>query len=155
MEKLLLIQNGDKMIGWSNTEKYLNQQIRNNPKYKWDRTLQYRLNLIKLMTDLNAIGYQLEGYAMFKQEKKETSPKKDPINQPEKDGPKCPVEGTRCPIEKTKKEVQKGQDDGAIPEITIENTTKNTSAKQTENEKQDDKAKQIIIMQRWREDDLV
>lgn len=112
-------------------------EARNNPKYKWDRTLQYRLNLIKLMTDLNAIGYQLEGYAMFKQEKKETSPKKDPINQPEKDGPKCPVEGTRCPIEKTKKEVQKGQDDGAIPEITIENTSETTSAKQTGNPEQD------------------
>ena len=108
-------------------------ESRNNPKYKWDRTLQYRLNLIKLMADLNAIGYQLEGYAIFKQKENDIPPKKEPDNIPEKDIPKCPPERTRCPIEETQNEIQKGQDVGAIPEITLESTPETTSAKQKEN----------------------
>lgn len=32
---------------------------RQNPKYKWDKTLQYRVNLVKIEADLNAIGYSL------------------------------------------------------------------------------------------------
>lgn len=35
---------------------------RRNPKRKWDRTMQYRLNLVKIKADLEAIGYQLEGW---------------------------------------------------------------------------------------------
>lgn len=35
---------------------------RNNPKYKWDNTKQYRINLIEIVNDLNEIGYHLEGY---------------------------------------------------------------------------------------------
>lgn len=35
---------------------------RRNPKQKWDRTMQYRLNLVRLKADLEAIGYQLEGW---------------------------------------------------------------------------------------------
>ena len=32
---------------------------RQNPIYKWDRTWQYRVNLLKLEADLNALGYSL------------------------------------------------------------------------------------------------
>jgi len=35
---------------------------RRNPRYKWDKTLQYRINLIKIQVDLFKIGYFLEGY---------------------------------------------------------------------------------------------
>jgi len=35
---------------------------RHNPKYKWDRTWQYHVNLRKIENDLNALGYHLEGY---------------------------------------------------------------------------------------------
>jgi DnaD/phage-associated family protein len=35
---------------------------RRNPKYKWDNTLQYRVNIEKIQKDLLAIGYCLEGY---------------------------------------------------------------------------------------------
>ena len=34
---------------------------RSNPRHKWDRTLQYRVNLVKLKRDLEALGYPLEG----------------------------------------------------------------------------------------------
>ena len=35
---------------------------RTNPAYKWDKTLQYRVNLVKIKNDLNLLGYNLEGY---------------------------------------------------------------------------------------------
>ncbi|WP_223292256.1 helix-turn-helix domain-containing protein [Salipaludibacillus neizhouensis] len=35
---------------------------RGNPKIKWDRTKQYRVNLVKIQQDLNRIGLYLEGY---------------------------------------------------------------------------------------------
>lgn len=39
---------------------YLEQ--RTNPKYRWDKTYQYRVNLIKLAKDLARLNYTLEGY---------------------------------------------------------------------------------------------
>lgn len=35
---------------------------RNNPKYKWDRTYQYRVNLLKIISDLLPLGYILQDY---------------------------------------------------------------------------------------------
>lgn len=37
---------------------------RTNPKMKWDRVYQYRVNLLKLQADLMELGYPLEGYKM-------------------------------------------------------------------------------------------
>lgn len=36
---------------------------RRNPKYKWDKTLQYRVNILQLRIDLDKLGYVLEGYS--------------------------------------------------------------------------------------------
>lgn len=38
---------------------------RHNPNHKWDRTLQYRPNIINIQTDLEAMGYSLEGYPLL------------------------------------------------------------------------------------------
>lgn len=35
---------------------------RNNPKYRWDRTLQYRVNLVNIAKDLKKNGYPLSDY---------------------------------------------------------------------------------------------
>lgn len=35
---------------------------RKNPNHKWDKTLQYRVNFVKLVEDLDRIGYSLEGF---------------------------------------------------------------------------------------------
>ena len=35
---------------------------RNNPKYKWDRTLQYRVNLVNIAKSLREKGYSLSEY---------------------------------------------------------------------------------------------
>lgn len=45
---------------------------RDNPHYKWDKTVQYRVNLRKLRKDLLALGYALPGYSLHSiQEKRE------------------------------------------------------------------------------------
>lgn len=53
----------------SNINKKINDLVekgylekRNNPNYAWDRTLQYRLNISKIVVDLGKLGYTLEGY---------------------------------------------------------------------------------------------
>ena len=38
---------------------------RNNPRYKWDRCLQYRPNILKIQADLQGMGYPLEGYPLL------------------------------------------------------------------------------------------
>lgn len=55
----------------SNIRKYIKELVemgyileRKNPKYKWDRTLQYRVNLQKVADDLRELGYPLEGYSL-------------------------------------------------------------------------------------------
>ncbi len=35
---------------------------RENPNHSWDRTKQYRVNLLKIIQDLNQYGYILQGY---------------------------------------------------------------------------------------------
>src|SRR5699024_11667682 len=37
---------------------YLNK--RSNPIYRWDKTFQYRVNLVKVTSDLKKIGYRFE-----------------------------------------------------------------------------------------------
>jgi hypothetical protein len=46
---ILLVQNG-----WVSE--------RTNPQHRWDRTLQYRVNLVKLCKDLAQLGYVIPGY---------------------------------------------------------------------------------------------
>ena len=55
-------------ISVNTTRKILNSFLekgwlerRRNPKYKWDKTYQYRVNLIKIEGDLNKIGYHIQG----------------------------------------------------------------------------------------------
>lgn len=42
---------------------YINE--RRNPVHKWDKTLQYRVDLIKVQMDLMKLGYVLEGYPLL------------------------------------------------------------------------------------------
>lgn len=43
---------------------------RRNPNYRWDRTYQYRVNLTKIIRDLNRIGFHLERYEMLSRTEK-------------------------------------------------------------------------------------
>ncbi len=44
-----------------------------NPNFKWDKTMQYRVNMLKLQEDLYKLGYALEGYPLFFYERIENS----------------------------------------------------------------------------------
>lgn len=66
--------NDELMVGMSlpTIRKYIKQLVasgylmeRRNPKYKWDKTLQYRVDLYKIQKDLGALGYALEGYKLL------------------------------------------------------------------------------------------
>ncbi|MCP4083200.1 MAG: hypothetical protein GY743_23505 [Planctomycetaceae bacterium] len=87
---------------------------RNNPNYKWDRTLQYRPNIVKIQQELHSLGYNLEGYplvvdAFFKMKNGVSKMKNRTI-----------------------------QNEGALPETTTENTTDfNGSAKNSPNQKEE------------------
>ncbi len=71
---------------------------RNNPDQAWDRTLQYRLDLVKIARDLRALGYTLQGWTTV-----------------------SPSSNTVPPSSKTE---HRSSDSGpAIPEITSEITS--------------------------------
>lgn len=79
-------------------------QERANPKHKWDKTLQYRLNTVKLKKDLLKLGYVINigrKYAVSKIENRETE--------------------TETHEEQNRKAIPE-----STSEITLENTFKNT-----------------------------
>ena len=66
--------NDELMIGVSvpTIRKYIKQLVekgyliqRRNPKYKWDKTMQYRVDLYKVQLDLGKMGYVLEGFKLL------------------------------------------------------------------------------------------
>jgi len=94
------------------TRKYLKKLInkgflheRRNPKYKWDRTMQYRVDIAFIQEELNKNGYNLEGYATVK----------NTIGS---------VENT---IQDVKNTVHTSKKVGAIPETTAETTIETTT----------------------------
>jgi DNA-binding MarR family transcriptional regulator len=87
---------------------YIDQ--RHNPKHKWDRTLQYRPNILTIQKDLEAMGYALDGYPLLM--------KNATFNL---------KVGSNNLKDRTSK------NEGAIPETTTETTTKsNRSAKKSQ-----------------------
>lgn len=79
---------------------------RNNPKYAWDRTLQYHVNITKIQNDLFSIGYNLDSYRV-----KISLPKGEKENS----------KGMFTSVQNIQKEK-------AIPEITTEITSETTSS---------------------------
>jgi Fic family protein len=109
------------MLGVSPTtiRKYIKQLVsngwlaeRNNPKHKWDRTLQYRPDILKIQADLEALGYALEGYPLLAKLKKLTNASQETEN------------GSQETENRTNENL------GAISETTTETTTKTTTEEQ-------------------------
>lgn len=87
---------------------------RNNPKYKWDRTLQYRVNLVNIAKALKKNGYPLSDYK---------------INIPDE----FSAIAHPCAINNAQMENQTCAHERAIPEITnIDYNTENTIISPTE-----------------------
>lgn len=82
---------------------------RNNPKYKWDRTLQYRVNLVNIAIALREKGYLLSDYKI------DISALESPnlcIPHP-------------CNMDNEPMQYQNCVSDETIPDITVNNTNKN------------------------------
>jgi DNA-binding MarR family transcriptional regulator len=95
---------------------------RNNPKYKWDRCLQYRPNILKIQRELQAIGYSLEGYPLMLD-----------------DNPFCTAQNALCKMQNGSSNLQNQsvkmqnrscENAEALPEITTEITTEITAEKE-------------------------
>lgn len=89
---------------------------RRNPEYKWDKTYQYRVNLIKVMNDLEELGYPLEGYELLK---RNTKPKMSNRSKEDTNLKYCDSNDQKIDSNHT--------DYGAIPEITSKTTSEITT----------------------------
>ena len=94
--------NEELMVGMSTPtiRKYIKQLVekgylvqRKNPKYKWDKTIQYRVDLYKIQLDLGKLGYALEGYRLLPniQIVEEVEEIKNPTELPVKNKKDLPV----------------------------------------------------------------
>lgn len=81
---------------------------RNNPHIKYDRTLQYRINLVKVQEDLHKLGYVLQGY-------------KVDLKQIQNESSKMQGEESKNQIDVLKNQIDvlKKQLESAIPKTTI------------------------------------
>jgi DNA-binding transcriptional ArsR family regulator len=87
---------------------------RTNPKYKWDRTKQYRVNLNEIVVALTEMGYTLDGYQHYHIE----NATHDLKNQK-----------TDLDTQSTDIDAQTSQTKTAIPETTPETTAETTPIK--------------------------
>ena len=102
---------------------------RRNPKYKWDKRYQYRVNLLKVIEDLFKIGYTLQDYKidMVKVLENTNMHSDDSINQNE--------------ASINQNDTSNIHNDGALSEITTEVTTETINhsiIKEQKQEKQKD-----------------
>ncbi|MFC7801760.1 hypothetical protein ACFQ75_21975 [Bacillus subtilis] len=108
---------------------------RRNPKFKWDKTWQYRVDLQLIQKDLQKLGYSLEGYSLFIAEEVSAPSKLQNEGSTDKDetarnlqieDSKLQNEASnlRNEVSNPQNEVSKLQNEVAIPEITTDITSK-------------------------------
>jgi len=117
---------GETMMGVSKSTMgtYLNYLVKNewldkrkNPKWKGDNTFQYRVNLVKIQSDLEALGYALDGYPLLAKTENQTSMSN---NQTSEFGNK--IDGSEIEQSVLKSNNQ-SENRTTLPEITTEITT--------------------------------
>ncbi len=92
---------------------------RNNPKYKWDKIKQYRVNLAYISSVLKEKGYTLENYSF------DVDESRSPENES-----RSPENELRSPDSESRSKYNYTSESNnltAIPEITTETNTKTTS----------------------------
>ena len=96
---------------------------RRNPKYKWDKTWQYRVDLNKIQSDLKELGYPLDGYTLPVPDEKNDEETNDGHDDPSNgqndlsNGQNDLSMGHDDPSN-GQNDLSNGQNDLAIPEIT-------------------------------------
>lgn len=105
-------------------------QERRNPKYKWDRTLQYKVNLVNIARALKQKGYPLSDYKIELPEIEESTN----IHP-------CTFSNSKVGIENSQENIQNDFSECALPEITNQElqyknyNSENTKSENTEEEK--------------------
>lgn len=120
---------------------------RRNPKYKWDKTWQYRVNLNKIQIALSKLGYSLEGYSLISKGSDDEKPdnnqntnsddqnvdissiNNDVVSNGQNDASKRQNDVSRRQndVSKRQNDVSKRHPVAAIPKITTKTTTEITS----------------------------
>lgn len=90
---------------------------RRNPKYKWDRTMQYRVNIIKIQKDLHNLGYSLEGYPLLQDNEMQARNLNIQVRIDEHASEKISLQDEEFSLQNSKNLT-------AIPEITTEITNR-------------------------------
>ena len=88
---------------------------RNNPNHAYDRTYQYRVNLLKIYDDLNALGYQLEGFKIDENKSEQSNVQNEQCKE-------------QCVHSNVHSEQWNVLSEQAIPETTTEITTETSSS---------------------------
>jgi hypothetical protein len=112
---------------------------RRNPDEKWDKTFQYRVNLIKIQLDLFKLGYVLEGYkhpfssveimAILKSENEDKSEPRNSIHRTSENelrDSKSEDRTSQSELHTSENELRRIEKRGAIPETTTETTPETT-----------------------------
>jgi len=95
---------------------------RKNPQWKGDNTFQYRVNLVKIQSDLEALGYALEGYPLLSKSENTTSMSN---NRTSEFGNKTDGSEIEQPVRKSNNQFENRT---TLPEITS-NITSNITSK--------------------------
>jgi hypothetical protein len=110
---------------------------RTNPKFLWDRTKQYRVNIVKIQNDLHKLGFSLEGYpltvefAHFLKQKMDSDKTENAFSKTENEADQgfeaSSADECESPIFRNRKCIFRNeksifQNRKAIPEITTEIT---------------------------------
>ena len=112
---------------------------RRNPKYKWDKTYQYRVNILKIQHDLMKLGYSLDDYSLGDLPREILNEASNPQNeesnlqnadskrhfagsnlQNEDPNPQNEESNPQNEESNLQNDVSNLQNEGAIPEITTE-----------------------------------
>ncbi|MFT9486786.1 MAG: hypothetical protein ACH0QD_05400 [Tepidibacillus sp.] len=99
---------------------------RRNPHIAMDRTLQYRVNIVKIQKDLKKLGFNLDGYGLFEDDNEDdNSPEEKEFSKEQKENSNFLKENSKGEKENWKVvlENRKGEKEKAIPEITTEITS--------------------------------
>jgi hypothetical protein len=120
---------------------------RNNPEHAYDRTYQYRVNLLKIYDEVNACGYQLEGFKVdFSSDdnSNDSDKKVSDSSSHEADNSNGHTDSSNCQAVPSICHSDKWNchGDEAIPEITTETTSETTSSSYSPAENKTSKQKQ-------------
>lgn len=125
----------------SNMRRHINKlvdagfiQQRKNPLHRWDRTIQYRVDMIKIRTNLKKLGYVLEGYAQIEVPiSKIEIARKHSISKMKIRSFEIEIRKSKTETRMSKMKIRTAQNRTAIPKTTTEITTEITTETTSEN----------------------